>query len=71
MHDERGRGAANAGMRPSWGPVVARYEAAVDEEVPRRLVPLEEVVKFFEVAVLLDLGVTAFDVAQHSTFRRP
>ncbi len=71
VHDERGGGADHAGMPPSWAPVVARDEAAVDQEVARRLVPLDELVKFCEVAVLLDLGVTAFDVAEHFDVPEP
>ena len=52
-------------MPASWAPVVVRDEAAVDDEVARRLVPLDELMKFCEVAVLLGLGVTAFDVAEN------
>ena len=65
VHDERGGGADHPGMPPSWAPVVARDEAAVDQEVARRLVPPAELVKFCEVMVLLDLGVTAHEVAEH------
>jgi hypothetical protein len=65
VHDERGGGADHPGMPPSWAAVVARDEAAVDQEVARRLVPADELVKFCEVMVLLDLGVTAHEVAEH------
>jgi hypothetical protein len=65
VHDERGGGAADPCMPASWGPVVARDEAAVDQEVARRLVPPEELAKFCEVLALLDVGVTAREVAEH------
>ncbi len=65
VHDERGGGADQSGMPASWRPVVARDEAAVDQEVARRLVPPEELVRFCEVMTLLDIGVTAFEVAEH------
>ena len=65
VHDERGGGADHPGMPPSWAAVVARDEAAVDQEVTRRLVPPAELVRFCEVMVLLDIGVTAHEVAEH------
>ena len=65
VHDERGGGADHPGMPASWAPVVARDEAAVDQEVARRLVPPAELVRFCEVMALLDIGVTAHEVAEH------
>ncbi len=39
VHLERGGGIDLPGMPPGWAAVVAREEAAVDDEVARRLVP--------------------------------
>lgn len=52
-------------MPASWAPVVVRDEAAVDREVALRLVPPEELAKFLEVMELLEIGVTAHEVAEH------
>ena len=65
VHDERGGGATGDEMPPSWGPVIVRDEAAVDQEVARRLVPPDELARFCEVMALLDIGVTAHEVAEH------
>lgn len=65
VHDERGGGADHPGMPASWAAVVARDEAAVDQEVARRLVPPAELARFCEVMALLDIGVTAHEVAEH------
>ncbi len=65
VHDERGGGADHSDMPPSWAPVVARDEAAVDQEVARRLVPADLLLRFCEVMALLDIGVMAHHVAEH------
>lgn len=71
VHDERGGGADLGEMPPSWAPVVARDEAAVDQEVARRLVPPAELAKLCEVLDLLDIGVTAVEVADHFDVPEP
>jgi len=65
IHDERRGGCDLAGMPASWSAVVARDEAAVDDEVARRLVPVGELADYCRGLVGLGLGVTAADVAEH------
>lgn len=65
IHDERGGGCDAPGMPDSWQPVVARDEAAVDDEVARRLVPLDELGSFCRAEVTLGHGVSASDVAEY------
>ncbi len=45
--------------------MVTRDETAVDREVARRLVPADELARYVEVMMLLELAVTAQDVAEH------
>ena len=42
VHDERGGGAGWVGQPVTWDAVVVRDERAVDREVARRLIPVEE-----------------------------
>jgi hypothetical protein len=54
VHHERGGGCSWVGQPDTWSSVVARDEAAVDEEVARRLVPVGELAEM--VAAVEDLG---------------
>ena len=65
IHDERQGGCDLPGMPPSWRSVVASDERAVDDEVARRLVPVEELGEFCRRKVSVDEPVTAEDVAYH------
>lgn len=64
IHDERGGGPAYRGQPKSWGPVVARDEGQVDNEVARRLVPEDELREVLRRVDDLGLGVTADQVAR-------
>jgi hypothetical protein len=63
VHDERGGGVATAGMPESWRPVAAREESIVDNEVARRLVPLDQLRLAVDDLAELGMGSTALDVA--------
>lgn len=63
VHDERDGGCDVDGMPDQWAAVVARDEAAVDSEVARRLVPLDELGRYIRRRVDSDLVVTVPDVA--------
>jgi hypothetical protein len=63
VHLERGGGADTEGMPDGWRPVVARDEHQVDDEVARRLVPLEALRAMIRQWVDADLQVTVADVA--------
>jgi len=70
IHHERGGLCDDVGMPAAWGAVVAREERAVNREVARRMVPVDELEEF--VVGMADLGLSAgpgevaeqFDVAQ-------
>jgi hypothetical protein len=63
VHDERGGGADLPGMPSSWGDVVTRDEKTVDDEVARRLVPVDQLARFVAARCSLGEGGTAQDVA--------
>lgn len=64
IHDERGGGCSAEGMPPAWAAVVARDEAQVDDEVARRLVPLDHLEELVAaVCGDLDVPVYSWDVA--------
>jgi hypothetical protein len=63
VHLERGGGADTAGMPDGWRPVVARDEHQVDDEVARRLVPVDELRRFIRGRLDSDMPVSVIDVA--------
>ncbi|HLG66916.1 MAG TPA: hypothetical protein VKV36_03480 [Acidimicrobiales bacterium] len=63
VHDERGGGPGFAGQPDGWAAVVARDERQVDDEVARRLVPLDELRRLCRQADDLEEGLSALDVA--------
>lgn len=65
VHDERGGGAECVGMPATWDAVVTRAEAAVDNEVARRLVPADELHRFCACQVEIAGHVGALEVAEH------
>ena len=65
VHDERGGGVPTAGMPPQWGVVKMKDEHAVDEEVARRLVPLDELAAVVAAVTDLGDGVEPWHIAEH------
>jgi hypothetical protein len=64
IHDERGGGADSAGIPASWRAVVARDEHQVDDEVARRLVPLDQLRAFVDRCLDFAVGVDVVEVAE-------
>jgi hypothetical protein len=64
VHLERGGGADASGMPAGWSAVVARDEHQVDDEVARRLVPLEALRGLIRRRLDADLQVTVGEVAE-------
>lgn len=67
VHLERGGGAFRPGQPETWGAVVARDEAAVDNEVARRLVPPDELAAFVAARVEMGECVMAWEIAEEWT----
>lgn len=63
IHVERGVGTDQPGMPSTWAPVVAKEEAAVNAEVARRLVPLDELEEWVRRRTESDITTTPFDVS--------
>lgn len=63
VHDERQPLTTMHGMPETWRPLVAREEQAVDREVARRLVPLEDLAQFCDRMADLGEGVAPWHVA--------
>jgi hypothetical protein len=64
VHEERGGGCDHPGMLPTWHPVVGRDENAVQDEVARRLVPLDELLAFCRRQAEVEGAVEAWEVAE-------
>lgn len=64
VHDERGGGCDVEGMPPGWQAIVARDEQAVEAEVARRLVPLDELGEYIHRRVSSDMTVCVPDVVE-------
>jgi hypothetical protein len=65
VHDERAGGCDLPGMPSGWQAVVASDEAAVDDEVARRLVPVGELGDYCRAQVAIGYGVTAAETAEY------
>lgn len=65
VHHERGGGPARVGTPVTLALLVARDERAVDDEVARRLVPVDELASVVEELVGANGGATDRDVAGH------
>ena len=65
VHDERGGGVPSEGMPPQWEAIRVKDEHAVDDEVARRLVPLDELASVVSAMSDLGEGVEAWQVAEH------
>lgn len=63
VHYERNGGAWHAGQPPTWAAVVARDEAAVDDEVARRLIPPDELARYVDGRVDLGDAVMPWEIA--------
>jgi hypothetical protein len=63
VHDERGGGVPISGMPDTWRPVAAREEGIVDNEVARRLVPLDQLRLAVDDLADLGMGASPLDVA--------
>lgn len=63
VHAERNGGAHAPGAPGTWGPVVAREERRVDDEVARRLVPVARLLEAAEIVADLGGQVTAEELA--------
>lgn len=64
LHHERGGGAAAPDMPPSWAPVVARDERQVDDEVARRLVPLDRLAEVLELHETNEIPIERWQLAE-------
>lgn len=64
IHDERAGGPGYEGMPASWSAVVARDERQVDDEVARRLVPLDELRYLVDCLDGMGLPVEVWDIAR-------
>jgi hypothetical protein len=64
VHDERGGGCEYEGMLPTWHPVVSRDENRVQDEVARRLVPLQELQDLVGRRADLE-GLVLWEIAEH------
>jgi len=67
VHYERGGGAHYVGQPDTWDAVVARDEAAVDNEVARRLVPPDELAAWVAARVEMGECVMAWEIAEEWT----
>jgi hypothetical protein len=63
VHDERGALIDTPAAPRTWRPVIAREEAAVNDEVARRLVPLAQLAAFVSRTDALEPGGGAIEVA--------
>lgn len=63
VHEERGGGACRRGVPPMLEVLASRDEAQVDDEVARRLIPLDELEAFCVRHAEVYGGVSAQDVA--------
>jgi hypothetical protein len=64
VHHERGGGCSWSRQPDSWAVVVARDEAAVDQEVARRLVPVDQLRDLVTLLTDFGEGVEARHVAE-------
>lgn len=71
VHDERGGGAARVGMPSAWGPVVARDEAAVEQEVARRLVPPARLAVMLQARADAGVDLSVDDIADEFDVPEP
>lgn len=63
IHDERGIDVHELPATPLWRPLQARDERQVDDEVARRLVPLDELERVVSLAEACGHGLEAWEVA--------